>query len=513
MTSSATPLSAPPSLGWPSYGKSVCAWIERNCVYGEGDYFGEPVRLQRWQRQILYWLYEYNPRTGERRFREALIEVPKGQGKTPLNGWVQLFELLGPPLFGPKGSPLIPVAAASFEQADLLFGDMKHSCRESGTLRHFTEVYDTEILVKGGPGRAYRVAAMAGTNDGQRPSSLAADEIHEWLGAKERVHLVLVNGMSKRANSLAVNTTTPGSDLETLAGRKHLYGYRVNAGEVDDKRFMFVHYGAPDVYDLTVEEQLREAVLRANPAAGTFLRTDDVIARYYQIPEFEFRRYHLGQWTRAEESWLPRGAWEACAGEVRIDPDRPCVVGLDFAIKHDNVAVCVAQLDAAGRVNVQARVWDPDGDTIDVVAVENHLRHLHRTLRVETIAYDPAYFVRSAEVLLDEGLPMAEFSQGAASMVPACQETYKLICNGMLVHGDDPVLTDHVLAAAVRETDSGWRLSKGKSKRKIDACIAMVMATFLAGAPVEQIPIPPSPLVDRSGPAAFETLALARAGF
>ncbi len=487
------PLSAPRSLGWPSHGKVVCTWIERHCVYGEGDYFAEPVRLQRWQRQIIYWLYEYNPRTGERRFREALIEVPKGQGKTPLNGWVQLFELLGPPLFGHKGSPLIPVAAASFEQADLLFGDMKHACRESPTLRHFVDVYDTEILVRGGPGRAYRVAAMASTNDGQRPSSLAADEIHEWLGAKERVHLVLVNGMSKRANSLAVNTTTPGSDLDTLAGRKHLYGYRVNAGEVDDPRFMFVHYGAPDIFDLSIPEQLRAAVIRANPAAGTFLRTDDVIARYYQIPEFEFRRYHLGQWTRADESWLPRGAWEACAGQPSIDPGRPCVVTVDFAIKHDSVAVCVAQRDLAGRVNVQVRVWDPAGDTIDVAAVENHLRHLHRTMRVETIAYDPAYFVRSAQTLLDEGLPMAEFSQGAASMVPACQETYKLICNGMLVHGDDPVLTDHVLAAAVRETDTGWRLSKGRSKRKIDACIAMVMAAFLAGAPEDQAtPAPPA---------------------
>jgi phage terminase large subunit-like protein len=33
-----------------------------------------------------------------------------------------------------------------------------------------------------------------------------------------------------------------------------------------------------------------------------------------------------------------------------------------------------------------------------------------------------------------------------------------------------------VLSAAQRMTDTGWRLSKGKSKRKIDACIAMVMA-------------------------------------
>lgn len=481
----ARPLSTPIDLGWPTHGPRVCAWIEKHCVYGEGDYFGAPVRLQRFQRRILYWLYEYNPNTGSRRYREALIEVPKGQGKTPLNGWIQLFELVGPPLFGPKGSPLIPVAAASFEQADLLFGDMKHSCRESPTLRHFVDAYDTEILVRNGPGRAYRVAAMAGTNDGQRPSSLAADEIHEWSGSKERVHLVLVNGMSKRANSIAVNTTTPGSDLDTLAGRKHLYGYRVNSGELVDPRFFFVHYAAPDTFDLTNEEELRAAVMRANPAAGSFLREDDVIARYHQIPEFEFRRYHLGQWTRAEECWLPAGAWEACAGPVELDPAQPVYVAVDMALKHDSVAVAVVQPVPGGRIAVTARVWDPAGDTIDVEAVENHLRELHRTYTVETIAYDPAYFVRSAQILLDEGLPMAEFSQGAGSMVPACQEAFRLICDGLLIQPGDSTLTDHVLAAAVRETDNGWRLSKGRSRRKIDACIAMVMALFLCGAPAE----------------------------
>ena len=80
---------------------------------------------------------------------------------------------------------------------------------------------------------------------------------------------------------------------------------------------------------------------------------------------------------------------------------------------------------------------------------------------------------------------MAEFSQGAGSMVPACQEAFRLICDGLLIQPGDSTLTDHVLAAAVRETDNGWRLSKGRSRRKIDACIAMVMALFLCGAPAE----------------------------
>ncbi|MGW6295638.1 terminase large subunit domain-containing protein [Streptomyces sp. NPDC055058] len=451
-------------------------------MYGEGDYFGQPVRLLRFQRQFLYWLYEYNPATGERRFREALLEVPKGNGKTPLSAWVMLFELLGPPLFGPKGSPVIPVGAASFEQADLLFGDMRNCCNESPTLRHHVDAFDTEIVVKSGPGRAYRIAAVAGTNDGPRPSTFAADEIHEWTGNKERVHLVIANGLVKRANSLVFNTTTPGADLDSLAGRKHLYGYQVNAGKVDDDRFLFVHYGIRDGdFDLTDEEQLRAAVLAANPAAGHFVRVDDTVARYYQIPEFEYRRYNLGQWTRAEESWLPPGAWEACAGQASLDPDLPAYAAVDMAYKHDSVAVVVAQLGEDGKVRVQAKVWTPTKtSTIDVAAVDNHLRYLHRELHLVTIGYDPAYFQRSAEVLLDEGLPMAEFPQSASHMVPACQDTYRAITDGTLVHADDPVLTDHVRAAATRDTDRGWRLSKGKSKRHIDACIAMVIAVFLA---------------------------------
>lgn len=469
-------------MGWPTHGAIVCRWIQKHCVYGEGDFFGQPVRLLRFQKQFLYWLYEYNPATGERRFREAMLEVPKGNGKTPLSGWVMLFELLGPPLFGPKGSPIIPVGAASFDQADLLFGDMKHACRESPTLRHHVDVFDAEILVRNGPGRAYRIAAAAGTNDGPRPSAFAADEIHEWTGGTERVHLVIANGLVKRHNSLVLNTTTPGADLDSLAGRKHLYGYRVNAGEINDPRFLFVHYGVRDgQFDLLDPDQLRAAVLAANPAAGHFLRVEDTVARYYQVPEFEFRRYNLGQWTRTDESWLPTGAWEACAGDVELDAELPAHAAVDMAHKHDSVAVVIAQLQDDGKVRVKAKVWTPaKGQTIDVAAVDNYLREQHRALNLQTIAYDPAYFQRSAEALLDEGLPMAEFPQSAGHMVPACQDTFRAITGQVLVHGDDPVLTDHVLAAATRDTDRGWRLSKGKSKRHIDACISMVMAVFLA---------------------------------
>jgi phage terminase large subunit-like protein len=53
------------------------------------------------------------------------------------------------------------------------------------------------------------------------------------------------------------------------------------------------------------------------------------------------------------------------------------------------------------------------------------------------------------------------------------------------------MFTDQVLSAAQRMTDNGWRLSKGKSRRKIDACIAMVMAVDRASRKQEPPPAPP----------------------
>jgi len=109
-------------------------------------------------------------------------------------------------LAGPKAplSPNIPIAAASFEQADLLFGTARIMLTQ-GPLARLFEVYDTEILIKDRPGRMYRVAAAAGTNDGGRPTCFIADELHEWTGNKERVDLVLSNSLAKRAEALELN--------------------------------------------------------------------------------------------------------------------------------------------------------------------------------------------------------------------------------------------------------------------------------------------------------------------
>jgi phage terminase large subunit-like protein len=77
---------------------------------------------------------------------------------------------------------------------------------------------------------------------------------------------------------------------------------------------------------------------------------------------------------------------------------------------------------------------------------------------------------------MDDGLPMIEFPQSSQRMIPACGTAYDLIVQSRVVHDGSPMFTDQVLSAAQRMTENGWRLSKGKSRRKIDAAIAMCMA-------------------------------------
>src|ERR1700677_3855518 len=104
------PISHPPLTDADSDGPAVIRWIERHCVYGVGDMFGEPVKLELFEKLFLIWLYEKRP-DGRYRYRRALLEVPKGNGKSSLAAWVGLYKLAH------QRSAVIPVCATSFDQA------------------------------------------------------------------------------------------------------------------------------------------------------------------------------------------------------------------------------------------------------------------------------------------------------------------------------------------------------------------------------------------------------------
>lgn len=489
--------SAPPTPTLaPTLGPSVCKWIERNLVHGQGDYLGKPWVLRPWERAMLYRAYELKP-NGDRLWRHVLWGLPKGNAKTEIGGAVACVELAGPsvctgfdaqgrPQSGMRLSPDIPVAAASFEQADLVFSSAKMMLQE-GPLRDLFEVYDTEILVKDRPGRLYRVAAVAGTNDGARPTFSVRDELHEWTGNKERVHLVLQNNLAKRANTWALDISTAGWDPASLLGKLYTRGKRIAAGEEAADGFLMEWHEAPDGLDLGDEAQFAAACALANPALGDFLALENLRARHRDMPEFEFRRYHLNQWTSAPERWLPEGAWEAATIPAGPPPERTAVVlGFDGSWNRDCTGLVGSTLEAPRQL-FTVKLWErPSGKAqwnVSTDDVKQEIRNACARWDVRGVGCDPFRWQEVISGLLEEGLPMIEWpSHQPARMAPACTQFYNDVVNGVVTHGEDADLARHIRHPVVKIDSRGARITKDapNSERYIDLAVCAVIANDLA---------------------------------
>jgi phage terminase large subunit-like protein len=465
-------------------GNEVIAWIETHCRHTQAEWYGRKFGLMPWQKTLLRRMFAIDRATGRRQFRWAYISVPKKQGKTELMAALGLWFLIA----SGELSPLVVMAAGSDDQADLIFGAARIMVEESPTLRLVAECYESEIVVPSIPGaRLVRVAASArkygSTLDGKNTYVVICDELHVWEGERgEVVWGTLTRSTGARREPMVIQITTAGFDRESVCYRQYQTAKQVLADPASNPRYFAHIVEAPDGADHTDPEVWRAA----NPSFDITVHEEFFHDQLAVQPENEFRRYHLNQWTRSAESWLPPGAWDRCTGDATIPDGAEVAVGVDVALRYDHTAVVVAHARDDGMVVVQSKVWEPTPDMkMDIAAVKNHIRKLAHTFTVTVVSYDPRFFELAAVDLADEGINMVEQPQSVERMVPACGHAFELIVSGRLVHDDDPVLTDHVLSAVQREGERGWTLSKGRSKRKVDACIAMVLACWEASQPSE----------------------------
>lgn len=442
---------------------------------------GDPLTFLPWQRWLVDGLLERRDSDRKLRYRRALVGVPRKQGKSLIGSAIALYGLFS----GLEPGAEVYSAAGDRQQARIVFGEAKAQVEANPLLAAETKIYRDALEVPA-YGAVYRVLSSDGRlQHGLNPSMVIFDEL--WGQRNDDLWDALTLGSGARVDPIVIAITTAGFDVNSLCGRLYQYGQRVAAGEIDDDAFGFFWWEAPR--DCLITD--RKAWRRANPnLAPGLLDVEDMEASTKQSSELAFRRFRLNQWVRAQESWLPAGVWDNSGGDVALDLDLPVFVGIDMALRHDSIGVVAVQKQEDHYVAIP-KIWLPPQDgPLDVAGVEQYLRTLHQRYDVKEFAYDPAYFQRSAEALVDDGLPMLEFPQSAARMVPACGLTYDLIVNMKVKHPKDPVFTDQVLSAAQRATENGWRLSKGKSKRKIDGCIAMVMALDVANRRPSKTPTP-----------------------
>lgn len=501
---------SPGSGLWPSHGKVAVKWIQKFVILGEGDFFGQPFKLRLDQKRFLFRWYEYCENCGQWRYNKSLRMAATGDGKTTFVAAIVVLEFAGPPEIVVQ-SPNIPIAAASFEQADLLFKAVSIMCGGQDKEIHesplcgFFDVYDTEIKIAGdstgAKGKIFRVAAVAGTNEGGLPSLFVCDEVHEWgdLGSnKARVHTVIGKSANKRktphGSGRILNISTAGFDKDkSMLGKMYEHAKRVMRDQTLDPRLLVDIYEAPEGLDFSRAADREIAVRAASPGADIMWSVHDRVAEWDDptVEHHEWIRYYANTWPDiTEESWLSEHptAWSYCVGDTYVPDKADIKVAVDMALRRDSVAVVYGWQHESGHIVVRSKIWRPADGKIDHLEVINYIKlELASKFTIEEVTYDPRFFEVPARMLEDEGFNMVEFGQSVDRMTPACGEARGAILSGVIVHDNDPDFNSHVLSAVARPNERGFTLSKGKSKRHIDAAVALVILLwrFLAPDPDE----------------------------
>jgi phage terminase large subunit-like protein len=480
-------------------------FCERYLRHTKGKWAGRRFILEAWQRDdIIRPLFGWKRPDGTRRYRHALIELPRKNGKSTLASTLALYLLAA----DGEGGAEVYSCAADREQARIVFAQARQMVENSPALLKRLKPFRNAITYPKKAGSYKVLSADAPTKHGLNSSGIIFDELHAQ--PNRELFDVMDTSIGARTQPLMVMITTAGYDLESVCYEQHTYAEQVAHGVVDDASwFVYIAAARPD------EDWRSPATWRAcNPGYGVTVGEDyfrEQCTKAIKSPAYEntFKRLHLNLWTSQETKWLARTDWDACAAPLPDLTGRPCHLALDLASKTDVAALVAAfpptdddphtyllpflfvpganleELGARNRAPYAAWVRDgyltaTDGVVIDYAALERQIATLAQTCPVGSIAVDPWNAAQMAQNLTAQGYDVVEYRQGYKTMSPAAKEFEALVLAHTLAHGGHPVLrwmADNVMI--IRDSNDNIKPDKAKSRQKIDGIVAAIMAVDL----------------------------------
>jgi phage terminase large subunit-like protein len=454
-------------------GAAVARFIETFCRPSK---LSARIELRAWQRELINELFTLRA-DGLRRYRQALIGMPRKNGKSTISAALALYGLL----MDDEPGPEVYSVAGDRMQAGIVFREAKAMIEAEPELSNKCRIYAYHIEVPETGGIYRTLSAEAPRAQGLNPSLVIFDEVH--VQPNEDLWSAMVTGMATRRQPLIIGITTAGYDKGTLCGRLYERGKRIQSGEVEDAGFFMRWWEPADPQ----ADWLDPAVwAEANPAYGDFLVPgffEDLIGdpRQPRTPESVFRRYHLNQWTSSKEAWLPHGVWEQLAAPHRqVEPGEPVILFFDGAWTGDSVALVGCTVNNP-HVFVRGH-WEPQrGEPIDPDEIDAAVQEAHAELNVKRMGCDPFLWRREIIGWRQQGLPVVEWPTNAISrMAPACSEFYRGAVDKRFTHDGDPRLARHIRNAAIKDDRNGRRIVKQSSATKIDLAVAAVGAYDMA---------------------------------
>ncbi|MFD8955688.1 terminase TerL endonuclease subunit, partial [Streptomyces anulatus] len=354
---------------------------------------------------------------------------------------------------------------------------------------------------------------IAETAHGLNVSGAIVDEVH----VHKRRDLIdaIETGTGARDQPLVIFITTADEGIEgSIYDEKHTYTRRCADAVVFDPGHYGVIWAAEEGDDPYAEATWR----KANPGLGAsptlaYMRREANKARTTPSYFPTFCRLSLNRRMRSSSRWLPLTLWDENAGSVdeKRFRYRRAWGGVDLSAVSDLSAwVLVVESRKPGvELEVISRFWLPEerideleaqlqvplrqwaddglltlteGDAIDYDAIEKQIIADCRRLDVQRISYDRMFAGQLVQRVESKtrGVDLVPIAQTYLGMSPGSKELERLLREGRLYHGGNPILRWNASVVEVyRDGNDNLRPVKpdrGKSSARIDGIAATVMA-------------------------------------
>ena len=481
-------------------------FIERFLTPTKGDY--DKMTLMPWQCFVECNLYGWvSKETGLRRFREGLIVVGTGNGKSTLLAGNATY---GACKDGERGADIY-LLANSKEQAGIVFNECysqikasRHLAPRFRTLRDGVYYDAMSASIKHRSSDSRRL-------DGLNPHMAIFDEIHEYRDFK--LINIIKRKIVKRTQPMVIYITTMGNVIDgPLAYFYDLFTDAMSgklADDVADRMFSFI--AELDEGDDPEDDR---TWIKANPSLGVLLKIEDLRETWERdkhIPaqRADFLCKQLNITVNTDDmAFVQPEVLNRNNGTILEETllGRRCYGGFDLSSREDFTAAALEFPLDDGRVFVLLHSWVPrrkveldqekidyyglamrgyltivDGEYIQQEDVYQWFCEQAKKYEIMTIGYDPANATRLRQMLENRGFACEIVRQGPITLNDPMKDIKELLLGGRVVSNCDPMLrwyTDNVrISGERRHTDKqNWMPTKRNKFRKIDGFMSWLDA-------------------------------------
>lgn len=480
-------------------------FIEKFMRPTKGDY--DRMHLLPWQHFVEGNIYGWvDKKTGLRRFREALVLVGAGNGKSTLVTGNAAF---GASKDGERGAEVYCLAN-SREQARIVFDECKEQIKGSPILaKHFKITRDGVYFQKTNS-KIMPLASDYKNLDGRNVHLAIFDEIQEYRDYK--LINVIKAKTKKRRQPLTIYISTLGTVIDGPLMDYYILGCNIldNSGAIAQRAAdrMFVYIAEIDEDD---EPGNSDCWIKANPSLGTLLRMDDLIDEWERckaVPaeRSNFINKQLNVFTSVDElSFLDAATIGKNSKEIPVIDlaGQKCYGGFDLAVTEDFTSACLEFPLPENWFFVLEHSWVPEqkvkenheklewdylvssgwltvirGDYVDYSLILEWFLAQREKYRIDTIGYDPAKAFMLVQELRKHGFVLNEVRQGEMTLTAPLDNLKERFFDGKIIHNNNALFNWYLgnVKLTKRSVNATYMPTKQNRYRKIDGFAALLDA-------------------------------------